>query len=156
MPEEKALSFNLSHSENYALYAFTQRYEVGIDVEYIDESLELEDMARNVFSVTELSDWEVLNRQEKIYSFFKHWVSKEAFLKASGKGWLESKHALTLTKIKDLKQELKSDLREETKIIYPYCFESIPGYASALFVEGPPLKPLHHIREKDFLCRPFF
>ncbi|MBY0272702.1 MAG: 4'-phosphopantetheinyl transferase superfamily protein [Alphaproteobacteria bacterium] len=156
LPEEKALFFNLSHSGDYALYAFTQGYEIGIDVEYIDVSLELEDMAKSVFSTIEFSHWKALNAQEKINSFFKHWVSKEAYLKASGKGWLESRHALTLTKINDLKQELKSDLREEAKIIYPYYFESIPGYASALFVEGPPLKPFHYIWEKDFPCRPFF
>ncbi|MBY0272897.1 MAG: 4'-phosphopantetheinyl transferase superfamily protein [Alphaproteobacteria bacterium] len=156
LPEEKALSFNLSHSGDYALYAFTQGYEVGIDVEYIDVSLELEDMAKSVFSTAEFSHWKALNAQEKIHSFFKHWVSKEAFLKASGKGCLENRHALTLTKTSDFKQELKSDLREEAKIIYPYCFESILGYASALFVEGPSLKPLHYIWEKDFSCRPFF
>lgn len=155
LPEEKALSFNLSHSGDYALYAFTRRYEVGIDVEYIDESLEVEDMARSVFSTTEFSHWKVLNAQEKIHYFFKHWVSKEAFLKASGKGWLESRHDLTLTKTNDLKQELKSDLREEVKIIYPYCFESIPGYASSLFVEGPSLKPLHYIWDRKFPRRPF-
>ncbi|MBX9785782.1 MAG: 4'-phosphopantetheinyl transferase superfamily protein [Alphaproteobacteria bacterium] len=153
LPEEKVLSFNLSHSGDYALYAFTQRYEVGIDVEYIDESLELEEMARNVFSAIEWSDWEGLNEQEKIHSFFKQWVSKEAYLKASGKGWLESKHVLTLTKTNDLKQELRSNLPEEVKIIYPYYFESFPGYASALFVEGPSLKPVYYIWEKDFPCK---
>ncbi|MBX9621530.1 MAG: 4'-phosphopantetheinyl transferase superfamily protein [Alphaproteobacteria bacterium] len=156
LPKEKTLSFNLSHSGDYALYAFTQRYEVGIDVEYIDESLELEDMARTVFSTTEFYHWRALNTQEKIHFFFNHWVSKEAYLKASGKGWLESKHALTLTKINDLTQEFKSDLRKEAKIIYPYCFEAIPDYASAIFIEGPPLKPFHYIWEKDFSYRPFF
>lgn len=154
LPEEKALSFNLSHSGDYALYAFTHSYEVGIDVEYIDESLELEDMARNVFSATEFSHWKALNGKEKIHSFFKYWALKEALLKASGKGWLECQHALTLTKTTDLKQKLKSDLQEDAKIIYPYYFESIPGYASALFVEGPPLRPLHYIWEKDFPCKP--
>ena len=113
-------------------------------------------MARTVFSTTEFYHWRALNTQEKIHFFFNHWVSKEAYLKASGKGWLESKHALTLTKTNDLTQELKSDLRKEAKIIYPYCFESIPGYASAIFVEGPPLKPLHYIWEKDFPCLQFF
>jgi 4'-phosphopantetheinyl transferase len=155
LPKEKALSFNLSHSGDYVLYALTQRYEVGIDVEYIDKSLELEDMTRSVFSITEFSHWKVLNAEEKIHSFFKHWVSKEAFLKALGKGWLEDQHAFLSTRINSLKQDYKNDLLEDDKVAYPYCFESIPGYASALFIEGPPLKPLHYIWGKDFPCRPF-
>lgn len=154
LPKEKALSFNLSHSGDYVLYALTQHYEVGIDVEYIDESIELEDMARNVFSSTEFSHWRELNAGEKVNSFFKHWVSKEAFLKASGKGWLESKNAPASPEIKDLKQELKRNLREDGEIIYPYCFDFIPGYASALFIEGPLLAPLYYLWDKKFPYRP--
>ncbi len=121
-------------------------------MEGIDEFFELEDMARSVFSTTEFPHWKALNRQEKIHSFFKHWVSKEAVLKALGKGWLENKTALLSTGINLFEQVPKSDLLEDDKATYPYCFESIPGYASALFVEGPPLKPLHYIWDKDFSC----
>lgn len=157
LPKEKNLSFNLSHSGDYALYAFTQHYEIGIDLEYRDESLELEDMARSVFSTIEFSHWKALNAEEKVNSFFKHWVSREAFLKALGKGWLESPHVLALLETtlrvkNDLEQEQSSYSRETGKIAtWPYFFETIPGYASALFVEGPPLTPLHYLWGKDSL-----
>jgi 4'-phosphopantetheinyl transferase len=150
LPKEKVLSFNLSHSGDYVLYALTQGYEVGIDLEYIDETLGLEDMARSIFSIEEFSYWCALPSEEKVHTFFKYWVLKEAFLKASGKGWLESKYTLALTGINDLKQEQKSGLLKDDKIAYSYSFESIPGYASALFVEGPCLTPLHYHCDKDF------
>ena len=138
LPKEKALSFNLSHSEDYVLYALTQRYEIGIDLEYRNESFELEDMARSVFSATKFSHWKNLSLEEKTHVFFKCWVSKEAFLKASGKGWLESEYAHAFPETNDRKLE-------NGKILYPYSFEAIPGYASALFVEGPSLRFLHFI-----------
>jgi len=149
LPKEKALSFNLSHSEDYALYAITQSYEVGIDLEYRDTSLEIEDMARSIFSIAELSHWNALTPEEKTSFFFESWVSKEAFLKASGKGWLESKQEYTQASTNSLKQEQKNDLLENDEILYPYYFESIPGYASALYVEGPPLTILHYVWDKD-------
>ncbi len=150
LPKEKVLFFNLSHSRDYALYAVTQSYEVGIDLEYRDKAFEVEDMAQNIFSRGELSHWNALNPEEKTKFFFEYWVSKEAFLKASGKGWLESKQEHAQTSINSLKQEQKNDLLEDGEIIYHYFFESIPGYASALYVEGPPLTILHYVWGKDF------
>lgn len=155
LPKEKALSFNLSHSGDYTLYALTQRYEVGVDVEYIDETLGLEDMARNIFSIKELSHWYALPSEEKVRVFFKFWVSIEAFLKASGKGWLENKQILALAETNDFKQEQSSGLLKNGKIAYPYYFESIPGYASALCIEGPPMTPIHYTWDKDFSYRTF-
>lgn len=150
LQKEKNIFFNLSHSEDYALYAFAQGYEVGIDIEFIKRNLELEDMARRIFSAEEFSYWETLSSEEKKESFFKCWASKEAFLKAVGKGWLETKQTQTPTFFEsnvgvrnNPKLKQNSKLLKNKKAIYPYCFEVVPGYVSALFVEGPPLRPLH-------------
>ncbi len=148
LPQEKNLFFNLSHSEDYVLYAFTQGYEVGIDIEFIDPNLELEDMARSVFSAEEFFYWDDLSSEGKRNSFFKHWASKEAFLKAGGKGWLETRETPAFfearAKASDKpKSQQSGRLLKNDKVIYPYCFDDIPGYASALFVEGPSLRPLH-------------
>ncbi len=155
LPKEKALSFNLSHSGDTVLYALTQYYEVGIDVERIDKTLGLEDMARSIFSIKELSHWHALPSEEKVSVFFKCWVSKEAFLKASGKGWLENKEVFTLAKTNDFQQQKRNDLLKNGKMACPCYFEFIPGYASALFVDGPPLTPLHYTWRKDFSSRTF-
>lgn len=148
LQKEKNIFFNLSHSKDYALYAFAQGYEVGIDIEFINRNLELEEMARGIFSAEEFSFWNVLSSEEKRESFFKCWASKEAFLKSIGKGWLETKQTPTLFEANTrasnnskLKQNRK--LLEDGMVTYPYCFEDIPNYASALFVEGPPVRPLY-------------
>lgn len=135
---EKHLHFNVSHSGDYALYAVTSFYEVGIDLEYIDKSLELEDMALHIFSPADFVQWKTLKLEDQVNSFFTNWVCKEAFLKASGKGWLEENKVLSLKiKVEPQKGQLNDDITN------PYYFDCIPGYASALFVEGPPLRPTH-------------
>lgn len=143
LAKEKLLNFNLSHSGDYALYAFTRHYEVGIDLEYIDRNLELEGVALSAFTSDELSFWEKLSLKDKADGFFKLWVCKEAFLKALGKGWLEKKQSMKLD------STISFDNRETlnfspSELFYPYYFECIPGYASALFVSGPPLRIVHY------------
>jgi hypothetical protein len=47
------MEFNLSHSGNLALYAFTRGRAVGVDVELIREMPDADDLAERFFSVTE-------------------------------------------------------------------------------------------------------
>lgn len=137
------LYFNLSHSRDYVLYALAKSYEVGIDIEYIDSSLDLEEMALNIFSPQELAFWKSTKPEEKLNTFFKLWACKEAFLKTFGKGWLNDQHEITPTKLGLLKN---GNMNSETnkKMTTPYCFESFPSYASALFVDGPFLEPNYY------------
>lgn len=139
LPEEKSLHFNVSHSGDYALYAIARHYEVGIDLEYIDKNLECENMAFHIFSETELTEWKLLNPEERVNSFYRRWVSREAFLKASGKGWLEDKRDLSFS---DKKKSGKDNLNDEATNLY--SFECIPDYAGALFVDGALLIPHHY------------
>lgn len=137
------LYFNLSHSRDCALYAITQNYEVGVDLEYIDSSLDLEAIALSILSPQELAFWESIKPEEKLNTFFKHWVCKEAFLKALGKGWLNDQQTTPLKESDRLKNDNKNSERTE-KMTTPYCFETIPGYASALFIDGLSLKPIYY------------
>jgi len=133
------LYFNISHSGDYALYAFTHCYEVGIDLEYIKVNIALDEMATTVFSKADLIYWETLEKQDKINTFFKYWVYKEAFLKANGKGWLGDETTLSLREITTFKKKSTFD-EFPCKINYPYFFDCRAGYASALYVKGPPLQ----------------
>lgn len=140
--KERLLHFNISHSQDYVLFAFTKDYEVGIDLEYIDKSLKIDEISLNFFSKSELNYWKNLDYEAQIPYFFKLWTCKEAYLKASGKGWLgvqkenfwEGLGILTNNQILFLSGE---------KMALPYNFECIPGYASALFIDGPPLHLVH-------------
>ncbi len=85
---DQSLFFNISHSKDYALYAVVKNYEVEIDLEYRNPKLDIEDMALNVFSPQKLRHWKNIHPANKMNTFFKYWTCKEAFLKASGKGWL--------------------------------------------------------------------
>jgi len=138
LPEKKFLCFNVSHSRDYALYALARGYEVGIDLEYIDLALPLEEMVSSIFSHTELNYWQGLSSDKKVDFFFKFWVGKEAILKAMGKGWLEGETHITVNHFPLLKQELINE-SFMNRTIYPYYLHYISGYASALFVEGPSL-----------------
>lgn len=143
LSQEKSLHFNLSHSGDHVLYALALDYEVGIDLEYIDRNLEIEDMAKHIFSAPELEFWEDVKPEERTECFFKLWVCKEAFLKAIGKGWLENEKTKGFEKSLVLNKISHNGLLKD-KVTYPYFFECVPGYASALFVDGASLCPLHY------------
>ena len=83
-----ALSFNLSHSHERALYAFAYGREIGVDIEYMrplafDEYLEL---AKHHFSSREYATLSALPEAEHKQAFFNCWTRKEAYIKARGKG----------------------------------------------------------------------
>lgn len=47
------LQFNLSHSEELALYGFTRNRRIGIDLEYLRDLKDIENMARRFYSARE-------------------------------------------------------------------------------------------------------
>ena len=80
------IRFNLSHSKGLALYVFTRGHEAGIDIEFIREMSEMEQIAEQFFSVRDRVFLGALPRSEKMEAFFKLWTQKEAFVKATGAG----------------------------------------------------------------------
>jgi len=80
------LQFNLSHSRDLALYAFTYTRQVGIDVEYKRVDLDFEALARVSFSPNEQVVLRSLPGEVKLAAFYNCWTRKEAYIKAKGKG----------------------------------------------------------------------
>jgi 4'-phosphopantetheinyl transferase len=74
--------FNLSHSAGLALIAIAREVEVGVDVEEIRPRNDLGGVARRVFTEAEREAVEVGGEP----AFYRHWVAKEAFVKATGRG----------------------------------------------------------------------
>lgn len=137
--QKNRLYFNISHSGDYALYAFTPYYEVGIDLEYINANMALDEIITAIFPKKDLIYWEALGAEDKVNTFFKYWVYKEAFLKAKGKGWLGEEITLSFEEVAAFKQTLVSE-ESYSNINYPCFFDCRPKYASALYVNGPSLQ----------------
>ena len=81
-----AVSFNLSHSHEVAMYAFAAGREVGIDVERLRDVRKPEDVIRRFFSETESEFFRSRPEELRLEAFFRLWTFREASVKASGRG----------------------------------------------------------------------
>jgi len=80
------LSFNLSHTKGCIACAVTCGREVGIDVERLDPTGELADLARRFFAPVEVASLTALPDAQQSRRFYELWTLKEAYLKARGLG----------------------------------------------------------------------
>lgn len=83
---DRRLAFNLSHSGDWLLLAVSNLPVVGVDVEVIKPRKTLEQLAERCFSARELDYWQQLPPEQRRQQFFQLWTSKEAFVKAVGRG----------------------------------------------------------------------
>ena len=81
-----ALRFNITHSQNIALFAFTKKFTIGIDVEFVNPDIEVKDIAKKFFSTNEIMNLLALPVKQQALGFFNCWTRKEAFIKAVGEG----------------------------------------------------------------------
>jgi 4'-phosphopantetheinyl transferase len=128
--------FNLSHSGDYTLIAVTKCLRVGVDIEGIRSNIEYLELSRRFFSPSECAWLDSRPRSTQIAAFFRLWVVKEAFLKATGVGLSDSLDEIAVTFRSNGNVALRYGhidkpgtrwLAEEMKLV--------PGYASALVVE---------------------
>jgi 4'-phosphopantetheinyl transferase len=80
------IQFNLSHSGDMALYAFSAGSELGIDVEQIRPLPGMLDLASQFFCQEEFRELSSLPAEQRELSFFLCWTRKEAYTKALGGG----------------------------------------------------------------------
>jgi 4'-phosphopantetheinyl transferase len=80
------VEFNVSHSEDLALYAIAPDVPIGVDVECVSWQADLDKIARNFFSSAAYGVYAKLPQEEKTEAFFRCWTHQEAFIKAIGEG----------------------------------------------------------------------
>jgi 4'-phosphopantetheinyl transferase len=80
------VEFNLSHSGDWVLLAFTRMAQIGIDIEHIRPMQDMRDVARENFSANEFDAWEATSDQDRTPAFYRCWARKESFIKAIGEG----------------------------------------------------------------------
>lgn len=135
---ENPIRFNLSHSHEMALLAFTTAREVGIDIEWMRPGLSCEQIAARFFSTTEAETLRGLPAESRPAGFFTCWTRKEAFMKARGDGLslplgdfdvtlAPGEPARLLRTAWDPAEAARWSLRE---------LAPAPNYAAALAIEG--------------------
>ena len=136
------LQFNLSHSGEWAVYAFAINRPVGVDVEEIRQMPDLMDIARRFFAASEYAALRSLEGAGRLESFFACWTRKEAYLKARGLGLSASMSEFVVSVSASEPPRLLAE-RENPGEAHRWAFRTVdvgPGYAGAVVVEGQPAR----------------
>jgi 4'-phosphopantetheinyl transferase len=80
------LSFNLSHSEGWALLAVARGPRLGVDQERVRAMRDLSAVAERFFAPAEAAALERIELSLRTRAFYAIWTRKEALLKAFGAG----------------------------------------------------------------------
>lgn len=80
------LQFNISHSNEYALYGFSYHTAIGVDIEYWRERKYFDGIIDANFSQKEQAIYHSLDDELKTASFYQGWTCNEAYIKAIGMG----------------------------------------------------------------------
>lgn len=80
------LQFNLSFSNNLALFAFSRSNAIGVDIEIINDTVNGEDISQRHFSNNEIATFISLPCEQQAEAFYNCWTLKESWVKARGMG----------------------------------------------------------------------
>jgi 4'-phosphopantetheinyl transferase len=85
---QPAITFSMSHAHGRALIAVSRGQEVGVDLERIRSDVEVAKLSERYFAPSEQASIMQMAQEQRPARFFRHWVAKEAVLKAQGIGLL--------------------------------------------------------------------
>ncbi len=124
------IHFNLSHSQNLAIYAISLTHQIGVDLELVRALNDIKQIAQRFFSAREYAKLNSLPQQQQLECFFRFWTCKEAYLKGIGEG---------IGGLEGVEIELREgELPILTKVTGWSLFQFIPDtdYIGALAVAG--------------------
>jgi 4'-phosphopantetheinyl transferase len=131
----RAVHFNLSHSDQWALVAVTSVGAVGVDIEKERPLPDVLRLAQTAFSAAELDELRGVHASGQQGAFFAGWTRKEAYIKARGDN---------LALLGDFDVSLAADRARLVRVAGApseperwslSSFVPVPGYAAALCVK---------------------
>ncbi len=136
--QDCALNFNLSHSGELVLFAFTYVRQIGIDIEYMRPSLDYQSLVEHYFSPLENQMLQALPVSARLEAFYQCWTRKEAYIKARGKGLSIPLDIFDVSLRPDEPAVLLNSREDplETERWMLCALHPDPNYAAALAVEG--------------------
>jgi 4'-phosphopantetheinyl transferase len=135
---DSGLTFNVSHSGEVALLAFTRKREIGVDIEELHRKIEIDPIARRFFSAHEQQQLAALRNEERFKAFFRCWTRKEAYIKATGEGLSLPLHQFDVS-IAAGAQDALIATRPDAAEAASWSIREVPagdGYFAALCVRG--------------------
>ena len=132
------LQFNLSHSQDLAVYAITRDRLIGIDIEYMRSILDAEQIVNRFFSQNEQLVFSKLASNHKEIAFFHAWTQKEAFLKATGDGLAGNLDQIEVSLIPGEPAKLLSipGDRQPSQSWLLHNFKPAPDFLAAVAIKG--------------------
>ena len=148
---ESGIKFNLSHSKELAIIAVTQGLCVGVDLEFVDPELAIEEISSAFFSQAEISTLRALPAERRRQAFFECWTRKEAYIKALGKGLTLPLDSFDVAfgpgvSAALLRAEVSAEELSRWSI---YDITVSESYVAALVVEGE----MHRLQQKQWESR---
>lgn len=136
--QDRTLNFNLSHSDELVLFAFTYVRQIGVDIEYMRPDLDYQSLAEHYFSSLEHQMLQALPASARLEAFYQCWTRKEAYIKARGKGLSIPLDVFDVSLRPDEPAMVLGSREDpqETERWKLYALHSDSNYASALAVEG--------------------
>ena len=132
----KTLQFNLSHSENVALYVFSWGRHIGVDIERIGNTADIESLACRVLTDEEYPAFQLCADIDKTQLFYRYWTCKEAIVKASG-GTINEMSQIAIPLGYSASADwikVSRDTSSDSWVVREIA--SLPGYTAALAAES--------------------
>jgi 4'-phosphopantetheinyl transferase len=153
------IHFNVTHSGNIALCAFSRTHPIGIDVEFIREDIGWKELADQFFSKQESSKIQSIAPHYQTVAFYSCWTRKEALLKGLGLGLSIPLNQFEVSVSPD-ELEVQPVDRSDSSQFQDWTIWNLPvldHYASALATQGSPRTiqsfkfPFSRFREEESL-----
>ncbi len=136
IPDNKyELQFNLSHSDDLIVFAFSVGTEIGVDIERVKKIEDMNGVADICFTRFE-TNW-MKSTESSTETFYKIWTIKEAFIKAIGEGFAFSPKDIELTNETENQITIKKIHQKEfAKKFQVTTLKILPDYILSLVYEG--------------------
>ena len=132
------IRFNLSRSNGYAIFAFANDREIGVDIEYVKEFAYMDKVAEQVFSPKDNAVLRSFAKIEKKEAFFTFWSRKEAYLKAIGEGFSSASDTVDISSY-TIDESISVYSKGNSGAISCWTIQDLtplPGFIAAFAVEG--------------------
>lgn len=139
------IQFNISHSNQCMLCAVTQTTPIGVDYQGVYEISHMETLVGSFFSPREQDRFHDTPEHKRRDFFFKTWVRKEAFMKATGLGFHLPSHCFSISESGNgglnVQIEDRPSIHGQQWSIQDLNVQ--PGYQAALALKGEVLDLKH-------------